>query len=69
MHNILQQEWITELPLKGNGPNASRILPTIVAHLYMHLEILLLQVTKQLFVSRHMERRTTIKIPHRSHAA
>ena len=60
IHNILQSEGRTRLPLKGNYTDLGCAIPPIITHLNMPLEILLLQVTEELFVTGHVERSSIV---------
>ena len=50
--------------LESNCTNPGSAIPLIITHLDVNLKILILQATKELFVSRHVERCTTIQVPH-----
>ena len=42
------------LPMKGNYTYVYRAIPLIISKLYALLEVLLLQVTEEIYIARHM---------------
>jgi len=66
-HHILESQRGARLPLKGDCTNPDRMVLSIISHLDVHMEIFLLQITKTTFIPHHMERGTTIQVPHTSH--
>ena len=53
--------------MKGNCAYVGSAIPPIISHLDVHLEIIILEVTEELFLVGNMEWSSYIQVPHRSH--
>lgn len=54
-HRIVEPERGAKIPLKSNCTNTDYVIPSIISHINVHMDILLLQVNKELFVPCHVE--------------
>ena len=67
IHHIYDPGMGAKFPLKGNRNDPGSSIPLIISKIYALLELFLLKITKEIFIPRHMEWFTTVKIPHASH--